>query len=548
MRKNLKYIFMSLICILATIIPIKVNANGITLNKSEITLGVGIHEKLNYTLGEGLNSSNIMWKSSNTNVATVQNGEVTAISEGSAIITASINGYNSTCKVVVTSNYISVTGISLNKSSLSILVGTSETLTYTISPQNATNKNVTWQSSDNSVVTVQNGKITAKKVGTATITVSSSEYRAQCRVTVVDTVALKSISLNKTSLTIKEKSSEKLSVTFNPSTATNKKVTWRSSNTNIVTVDSSGNVTAIRPGSATITVVSNDGGYVATCKITVEEISKKVTSVSLDKKELNLVAGEKSTLKVTVNPDYAENKNVTWSSSNESIATVQNGEITAIAPGTTEIKVTSVDGNKEAICKVTVTAPPIKGVSFSESGQTVYLGSEITLNPVTDPVNSILENPIWTSSNEEIATVENGVVKGLSLGETTITVSNQDKSITASITVTVINKPKEKLNITIEGYNLNFNPDVTNYNLTIGDESELTINTNVSKEKVTTKGNQNLKNGSIITITVTDEEKVTYIINIKKKQNYTIYFIAVISVLLLLNLIRIIVKSKKKSF
>lgn len=546
MKKRIKYLCILLISLFVGIIPIKAENTGITLHKNQITLGVGYSETLKYTLADGLNSSNIIWTSTNEKVATVQNGKITAITEGSAIITASINGKKSTCKVIVSSDYIPVNGININKNALNILIGTSETLIYTINPSNATNKDVTWTSSNPSIATIENGVVTAKKIGTTIITVSSYGYRATCKVTVVDTVKLTNITLDKSNITIKEKESTNLNITYTPSNATNKKVTWKSSNTNIVTVDSQGRISAINPGSATITAVSNDGGYVATCKITVEAISKKVTGVALDKKELSIMAGEKTTLTATINPDYAENKNITWSSSDDDIVTVKNGEITAISPGNAEIKVTTEDGNKEAICTVTVTSPPIKSISFSETEKTVYIESSTKLITISEPINSIIENPIWTSTNETVATVENGIVKALSLGETTITVSNQDNTITASIKINVINKPKEKLNITIEGYNLNFDPKVKTYNLKIGNEEKLTINTNINKSKVKINGNQKLKNGSIITINIADEEKTTYVINIIKKENYTIYFIAVISVLLLINLIRIIVKNKKK--
>ena len=546
MKNYLNKIYISLILLLIAIIPMHVKALGFNLKKSSLILGVGLTEKLNYTIEEELNSSDIIWKSSDPSVATVENGIVTAISEGSAIITASINGISSTCKVTVSSSCVSVTGITLNKSSMNILIGNTEALTKKISPSNATNQDVTWKSSDQDIATVSSdGLITAKKVGTTIITVTTNNgYKTTCRVTVVDTIALKEISLNKKTLIIKEKETETLKVNFNPSTATNKKVTWKSSNTSVATVNSSGKVTGIAPGNATITVVSNDGGFVATTKVTVEAISKKVVSISLDKKELTLVSGETSTLKHTINPDYAENKNVTWTSADEKIAIVENGKITAMSVGTTEIKVISEDGNKEAVCKLTVTLPPIKGMSFAETEKTVYIGDKFKLTPINDPINSILETAIWTTSNELIANVENGKVTALSKGETIITVSNEDNTISASIKIIVIEKPKEKLNITIEGYDLDFKPEIKYYSITINNEKKLTIKTNVDEEKVTINGNQNLKDGSIITITINDGETVTYIINIKEKQNYTIYFIAILSVLLLINLLRILKKKK----
>lgn len=548
MKKQFKYIYISLICILTTILPIKVEAESININKSKTTIGIGYSETLKYSISEDLYGLNIIWTSSNNNVVTVNNsGKITGVSEGSAIITVSVGRQKSTCKVTVSSNYIPITGIKLNKTSTSILVGSSETITKTITPSNANNTDVTWTSSNTSIATVENGKITAKKVGTAIITATAGEYSATCKVTVIDKIALKKITLNKENITIKEKETANLNITYTPSNATNKKVTWKSSNNNIATVDSSGKITGVSKGTVTITAISNDGGYTATCKVTIEEISKKVTSVSLDKTEIKLKSGDQETLKVNINPSYAENKNVTWSSMNENIASVENGVVTAKSPGITEIKVITEDENKEAICKVIVESLPIESISFNELETTMYLNNEKILSPITHPENSFIENPIWTSSDEHIASVENGIVKALAIGQTTITVSNQEGTITASINIIVIDKPKEKLNITIEGYDLNFDPTTKDYSLQIGSESSLTIKTNVSEEKVTINGNKNLKNGSIITITITDEEKVTYVINIKKKGNYTIYFIAIISILLLLNLIRILVKNKKKS-
>lgn len=547
MKKNLKYVYILLIYISIGIIPVDAETNGITLKKNQTTLGIGYSETLKYNLSDEFNSSNIIWTSSNSKIVTVQNGKITAISNGTAIITASINGYSTTCKVTVNDSYVAVKGISLNKTSLNILIDTSETIIANINPTNATNKDVTWTSSNTSVASVDsNGKITAKKIGTTIITASINGYSATSIVNVVDKVELKGISLNKTSLNIKEKSSATLNITYNPSNSTNKKITWKSSNNSIATVDQSGKVTAIKAGSATITAVSNDGGFVTTCKVTVEALSKKVTSIELDKKELSIIAGEEANLKVTINPSYAENKNITWESSDKTIATIKDGVVTAKKVGVAEIKAISEDGNKEAICKVTVTSPPIKSIKFEKEKQIAYIGQTVKLTTIADPINSNIENPIWTSSDEEIAIVKDGIVNPLKVGETTITISNEDNSVTASTTIIVMEKPKEKLNITIEGYDLNFDPKQKDYTLKIGREDKLTIKHNTENKNVTINGNQNLKDGSIITITVKDEEKVTYVINIKKDANYTIYFIAAISVLLLLNLIRIFLKKKKK--
>ena len=180
MKKNLKYICFLIINLLIIGTPSIIKADGVTLNKSEVTIGIGITETLKYTIKDGVNSSNILWRSSNPNVAIVQNGRVTGISEGSAIISATIGNRNSTCKVIVTSNYVSVTGITLNKSKIELLVGNSETLIKTVKPHNATNKDVVWKSSNPSVATVENGKVTAKKVGETKYLVTSDGALMGC--------------------------------------------------------------------------------------------------------------------------------------------------------------------------------------------------------------------------------------------------------------------------------------------------------------------------------------------------------------------------------
>lgn len=522
--------------------------SSINLSQNNLTLGVNTSTILKLTVSSELSSQKINWKSSDSSIATVDsNGKVTGISLGTAYITVTVGDYKASCVVTVTNNYIEVTGITLNKTNLTLSKGSNEILKASITPSNATNKGLIWKSSDSSIAIVdQNGKVTAKSAGTAYITVSSnsSNYKSICQVTVVNTIALTKISTT-ASITIKEKSTKTLPIYYTPNNATNKKVTWKSSNPSIATVNSSGVVTGVSAGTATITITSNDGNHVATSKVIVEAISKELKGISLDKKELTLKPNEEANLNVTFTPTYAENKEVTWSSSNRTVATVEDGKIKALKPGTTEIKVKSKEGNFEAICKVTVTSPPIESIAFEEELITIYLGEQTTLNTISTPENSILEKPIWTSSDETIATVENGVVTPKKVGIVTITISSEDEKIKASIEVNVEEKPQEPLMITIEGYHLNFDPNKKDYSLAIGNETSLVIKTNIESNKVIINGNKDLKNGSIITITIKEEEAKTYIINISKKEDYLLYFIAIISILLLINIIRIVVKNKK---
>ena len=159
-----------------------------------------------------------------------------------------------------------------------------------------------------------------------------------------------SVSLSKSSTTLTEGGTITLTATINPSNATNKNVTWSSSNSSVASV-SNGVVTALKAGTATITVTTEDGGKTAKCNVTV---IAKVTSVSLDKTNIELTEGDVTTLTATIKPDNATNKNVTWSSSNSSIASVSNGKVAALAPGSATITVATEDGNKTATCLVTV--------------------------------------------------------------------------------------------------------------------------------------------------------------------------------------------------
>lgn len=262
------------------------------------------------------------------------------------------------------SSNIEAKSINLNKSSLTLKVGKTTTLIATINPSNATDKTVHWKSTNSSIVTVNNGKITAIKEGNATITASTNCNckEAICKVTVKANstiVNVSSITLNKTSITLEKGKTTTLTATINPSNATNKNVTWSSNNTNVATVNN-GTIKANKAGTATITAISNNGKS-ASCKITVKAKEQpkpstvEVTSITLNKTNVTLEKGKTTTLTATVNPSNATDKTVIWKSTNNSIATVNNGKVTAKKAGTANIIAKSNNG-KTATCKVTVKA------------------------------------------------------------------------------------------------------------------------------------------------------------------------------------------------
>ena len=288
---------------------------------------------------------------------------------------------------------IAVTGVTLNKTSATLTVGATETLTATVAPSNATNKNITWSSSNTDVATVSNGTITAVAVGTATITVTTTDgsKTATCAVTVdpaAATVAVTGVTLNKTATTLTVGATETFTATVTPSNATNKNITWASDNTDVATV-SNGTITAVAVGTTTITVTTEDGNKTATCAVTVDPVA--VTGVTLNKSAATLTVGDTETLTATVAPSNATNKNITWSSSNTAVATVSNGTITARTAGTATITVTTADGNKTAACAVTVNkADEVFSITFTADAAPLINGPTIHRSSANGPTTATL--------------------------------------------------------------------------------------------------------------------------------------------------------------
>ena len=192
-------------------------------------------------------------------------------------------------------------------------------------------------------------------------TTDDGGYQATCLVTVqTDEVHVDGVSLNTDRISMKVGESATLYATVSPNDATNKKVAWSSSNPSVVVVTSSGKVTGASEGTAVITVTTEDGQKTDTCVVTVSNGSGdiRVTGVDIDRSSVSLKVNDTITLKATVSPSNATNKNVTWTTSDSSIATVNsNGVVKAVAVGKATITVTTEDGQKTDTCAVTVSEP-----------------------------------------------------------------------------------------------------------------------------------------------------------------------------------------------
>ena len=332
---------------------------GITLNQPTISLNVGTTSQLSATVQPANASNNgVTWTSSDEGVATVDaDGLVTAVSRGTCTITCTAkdgSGVVATCEV--TANQL-VTNISLSQSTLSLNSGSTAQLSATVLPANANDMGVTWTSSDEDVATVDaDGLVTAIAGGSCTITATAADgsgVEATCEVTVNQLVT--SITLSHTTLALQPEEYQKLTATVLPSNASNKGVTWTSSDESVAEVTSNGFVSAIGLGTCTITCTAKDAsGVSATCEVTV--MLQPVTDITLSASAVNMRIDETHQLTATVLPSDANNPNVVWTSSDETVATVdQTGLVTSIAEGTCTITVIATDGSGvSATCLMTV--------------------------------------------------------------------------------------------------------------------------------------------------------------------------------------------------
>ena len=417
-------------CIITVTVPV----TSVSLNKETITLIEGESEVLVAKIEpEDATDKTITWSSSNAQIAAVgDDGEVIAIKEGEATITAKAGDKSATCKVKVNAPFIPVSAISLNKNTLELKKGDSETLVASVSPDNATEPAVTWSSSNTAIASVDNdGRVTAVGGGEATICAKAGGKEAKCIVTV--TVPVASVSLNKETITLIEGESEVLVAKIEPEDATDKTIAWSSSNAQIATVGDDGKVTAIKEGEATITAKA--GAKSATCKVKVSAPYIPVSGISLNKSTLELKKGNSETLVASVSPNNATEPAVTWSSSNESIAKVnQEGKVTAVNSGAATI--TAKAGNHSATCDVTVVIP-VTGVTLDNLSLTLSKGSSTTLTAKVYPEDATNKTVTWSSDNKGVATVTDGAIVAVGGGVTEIRARTQDGGFVATCTVTV---------------------------------------------------------------------------------------------------------------
>ncbi len=414
----------------------------ITITPATKTLSVGEDAQLTATVKpDNAGDKTVTWASSDVTIATVDaEGNVTAVKAGSCTISATANDGSAVVgECAVTVEDVLPTGITMATELGFTLGDAAQTLTPTIAPATATNKTVTWTSSDESVATVADGVVTPVGVGECTITatsVAAPTIKAECAVSVVaSTVAVEGVSLDATATVYVGKTST-LAATITPANATNKAVTWSSSDETIATVDANGVVTGVKVGTATITVTTVDGSKTATCEVTVEHIA--IETITVSEKTLSMsMESDPVQLEAAFTPAEATDNKITWSSSDDKVATVVNGVVTAVGIGTAEITAKNSNGTVSDVCTVTVSAISVTGVTVDKTTAEISVGGTVVVTATVAPENASDKTVIWSTSDDKVATVANGIVSGVSAGTVTITATTKDGAKTATCEVTV---------------------------------------------------------------------------------------------------------------
>ena len=387
-------------------------------------------DQLDYEVGDSLNINNATLKlvySDKTSASILLTEDMLSgydmSQAGEQTVIVTYRNLKTSFKITVTE--VPAQSVLLDKNSISINKNETYQLNAVISPENCTDKTLEWKSENEDVATVSDGGLVkAIGAGDARIIVTTANgKRDVCDVTVYVPAVSIQISQKEAALTLGD--TLVLNAVMLPLESTDE-LKWRTSNANVATVEN-GKVTALTDGIAQITAYT-DSGVSESCKVTVKSIS--VEGLKLTEQEVNMYKGNEHLLTAVLTPENATNKAIEWESSDEDIATVDDGLISAKEKGTAKITATSVDGKYKSVCKVNVGIASsmvriydqnqtiVKNLILN-TGDSTILSTKLYPSDTTDTVS-------WKSSKEDIVEVFDGeVVAGMEEGTATITAYTQ---------------------------------------------------------------------------------------------------------------------------
>ena len=431
-------------------------------------------DRINMDLGEKLElmpvvnnnpdfRADLIWKADNERIISLDSsGKMVAKTSGTTYVNVTVRGTKISTKLKVTvsnekyeesnneninsnvvseeqkhnqeeeviNTYVGVLDVELSVPKTELNVGEIIKANYVVSPSNATNQNVTFSSSNESVATIDaTGTIRTLKAGQTDIAITTKDGNKTSFVTinVVEPYnGVPTITLNKNYTVIKPWHSEYLNAKINP---VGKNLIWSSSDNTIATVDSRGRVSAWREGTTVITVSTEDGSVKASCNIRVAVSDVKVEGITINKSNLDLGLGSSFQLTSTITPNDATNQNVTYVSSNPEIASVdQNGNIKGLNVGTVTITANAANG-KQALCTVNVQDIKIAKITVNKRNVLLVKGNTFNIKTSISPSNATNKVLAYSSSDNNVVTVNSdGLVTGVNLGTAVVKVKSKDGS------------------------------------------------------------------------------------------------------------------------
>ena len=430
--------------------PKEVKVQQITLTPSASSVVVG--ESLQITakvLPENATNATLKWKITPENVLkpTAVLGQFTAQQVGEALVRAEAadgSGITAECKVVVKPRLVQA--ISLNATQKHLIIGDSFTLTATLSPENATNRNVIWKLVSGNAISLSNtGVIQAKKVGEALVRAEAADgsgTTAECKV-VVKPRLVQSISLNATQKDLIIGDSFTLTATLSPENTTNRNVIWKLVSGDAISLSNTGVIQAKKVGEALVRAEAADGsGITAECKVVVKP--RLVQAIALNATQKEVIVGDSFTLTATLSPENATNRNVIWKLvSGDAISLSNTGVIQAKKVGEALVRAEAADGSGiTAECKVVVKPRLVQTISLNSTKKDLLVGESFALTATVMPENATNRNVIWKLvSGDAISLSNTGVIQAKKVGEALVRAEAADgSSISAECKVVV--KPR----------------------------------------------------------------------------------------------------------
>ena len=479
-------------------------SSGLSINPSSVTVEQGSKVTLEYKLSPADSGAEITWSSLDTKIATVtQKGVVSGVKAGQTYIIAKTDdGQVATALVTVTQK---ASGITLDVYNITVGVGDSYTVSAKPNPVTSTETSFTWTSKDPSIATVKDGVVTGVKAGQTIILVKSSTGSVEYLYVTVQQDVL-GMKLNYSEKEIAKGKTFTLKAVFNPSDVTNTNVKWASSDEKIATVNTKGKVKGIKGGTAVITAVSEDGGYLDYCIVSVTQLT---TGIKLNYSSKKVPLKGKVTLKATISGNTSKNQTLKWTSSNTSIATVsKKGVVTAKSKvGSCVITCRTTDGSGEkATCKIRVYRK-VTSISLNKSTMKIREGKTYRIKATLRPSNATYKSVTWSSTDPEVATVDSkGYITGVKTGSCKIYATAKDGSKKKAACWVYVLENVPSTAVTLESSNMLLvrgTKSVINYSLSPANSTDTVTFTSNNKSVATVSASGNVTAKRVGTATIT---------------------------------------------